>query len=488
MQSELNLAFAGLHRLLLPFLGGVSELPPLQRSALDASFGRAATEAPDIFLVGVASLGLIADAAADVPVLLVVDDAQWLDAPSAQVLAFVARRLELEPVVALFGLRDGMSGEADMTGLPEIRLDPLDDETARALLRESAGDLPDARRDRIVHDAAGNPLALTELPRAVALAGDVAVTEPLPLTERLERVFAARLGELNRDARTVLLLAALDAGSRREHDRAAELLLGRPVVPRSRDEITAAGLGKIAGEHFEFRHPLVLSAVHQAASADERRQAHHALARVLEGDPDRGVWHAAAAAKTPDERVSSQLEAVAGRAAQRGAREVAVVALERAAELSGTLPARKRRLLQAAEVSLEIGRSAVTVRLLEEASALDLAPHERARAEFWLEVLRGRWSGADGIRAFARAAETLIESGDSATALETLHSIAVRAYWSHLDDETRRELVAVTERLDVGRRRATAGDGAGPCRSGRPRDAGDRDARVKHACGSGGSA
>jgi len=450
-QSELNLAFAGLHRLLLPFLGGVWDLPPLQRSALEAAFGRADAEALDIFLVGVASLGLIADAAADSPVLLVVDDAQWLDGPSAQVLAFVARRLEPEQVVVLFGLRDGVSGGAEMDGLPEIRLDPLDDDTARSLLRETAGDLPVALCDRIVRDALGNPLALIELPRAVARAGEVSLIQPLPLTERLEQVFAARLGDLSLDARTLLLLSALDAGGRDELCRAAEMLLGRPVATGGWDEISAAGLGELAGEHLEFRHPLVVSAVHQAASADERRQAHHVLALVLAGDPDRGVWHAAAAATTPDERVSSELEAAAERAAQRGGREVAVVALQRAAELSGTSPARKRRLLRAAEVALEIGRSAMTVRLLEDASALDLAPHERARVEFWLEVLRGDWSGADGIRAFARAAETLIESGDSATALETLHSIAVRAYWSHLDDETRRELVAVTERLDVGR-------------------------------------
>jgi AAA ATPase domain len=200
-QSELNLTFAGLHRLLLPFLGGVSDLPPLQRSALDAAFGRAGAEAPDIFLVGVASLGLIADAAADAPVLLVVDDAQWLDGPSAQVLAFVARRVGLEQVVVLFGVRDEVSGGAEMAGLPEVRLDPLDDDTARSLLRESAGDLPDALSDRIVRDAAGNPLALIELPRAVARAGDMSLIQPLPLTERLEQVFAARLGDLSLDAR-----------------------------------------------------------------------------------------------------------------------------------------------------------------------------------------------------------------------------------------------------------------------------------------------
>src|SRR5262249_51524119 len=170
VQPEVNLAFAGLHRLLLPFFDGMSQLPSLQRSALEAAFGQAGSEAPDIFLVGVASLGLIADAAANDPVLQVVDDVHWLDAPTAQVLAFVARRLELEPVVVLFALRDGMPVEADLAGLPELRVDPLDEDAARALLHESACDLPDGLQTRILREAAGNPLALVQLPPASARA------------------------------------------------------------------------------------------------------------------------------------------------------------------------------------------------------------------------------------------------------------------------------------------------------------------------------
>src|SRR5262249_19396918 len=204
--------------------------------------------------------------------------------------------------------RDGMPVEADLAGLPELRVDPLDEDAARALLHESACDLPDDLQARILREAAGNPLALIELPRAVARAGEVPPTEPLPLTERLERTVAARLGELSLDARTLLLLAALDAGSRGELCRAAELMLGRPVAQGSWDAIASAGLGNLAGGQFRFRHPLVTSAVHQAASAEARQRAHDVLARALDGDPDRAVWHAAAAASSSDEQVASRLE------------------------------------------------------------------------------------------------------------------------------------------------------------------------------------
>jgi hypothetical protein len=299
VQSEAQLPFAGLHQLLQPFLGNLDALPVPQRRALESALGMTEGDTPDIFLIGLATLGLLAEAAEDAPVLLVVDDTHWLDRPSCEVLAFVGRRLAPEAVLLLLAARDAVPSGLDDAGLPELRVVGLDDSAARSLLREAAPTLPADLQERVLREAAGNPLALMELPAAAARYTDRPGVEPLPLTARLESAFAGRIADVKEDARLLLLLAALDDGPIERQARAAGILLGQAVDAAAFGSAAAVGLGSIAGERFEFRHPLIRSAVQQAASAEERRRAHSALARVLANDVDRSVWPAGPTLTSP---------------------------------------------------------------------------------------------------------------------------------------------------------------------------------------------
>src|SRR6476619_4014713 len=339
--SEAQLAFAGLHQLLLPLLGRLELLPDPQRQALETAFGSADGDAPDLFLIGLATLGRVAERSVETPLLLVVDDAHWLDRPSSEVLAFVARRVESDPAVLLFGIREGLPSSFDDAGLPELSLSGLDEDASNALLDLGAAPLPVDLRRRILEQAAGNPLALIALPAAAAELGEHAPRSvPLPLTARLEHAFASRLTTLGADVQRLLLLAALDEVDLAELSRAA----GKPVDPADLEPAVVAGLGTLDSGVFRFRHPLIVSAVKQAATAYELRSAHAALAEALADEPDRAVWHRAAAAAGPDEVVAEELDAAAQRATNRGAGDVAVSAFERAAELSIEPQRRAQRL------------------------------------------------------------------------------------------------------------------------------------------------
>ena len=220
--SEAQLAFAGLHQLLLPLLGRLDLLPEPQRRALETAFRIAEGEAPDLFLIGLATLGLVAERSAETPLLFVVDDAQWLDRPSSEVLAFVARRIESDPAVLLVGIREGLPSCFDEADLPELPLSGLDQDASNAILDLGAAALPVDLRRRILEEAAGNPLALIELPAAAAELGtDTPQSGPLPLTARLEQAFASRLTMLGADVQRLLLLAALDEVDLAELSRAA---------------------------------------------------------------------------------------------------------------------------------------------------------------------------------------------------------------------------------------------------------------------------
>ena len=228
--SEANLPFAGLHQLLQPRIAELGTLPSPQRAALEAAFGMTEEAAPDLFLIALATLNLLADVAERAPLLLVVEDAHWLDRSTSQVLAFVARRLSLERILLLLAIRDGTDSVFDTAGLDELRVEPLDDESAAELLDSQAPDLVPSVRERLLRDAAGNPLALIELPDAVETAGRTTLPDHLPLTARLETAFAARLPELPTPARTVLLVAAADGGmSLPDVLDAAAAIEGRPV-------------------------------------------------------------------------------------------------------------------------------------------------------------------------------------------------------------------------------------------------------------------
>jgi hypothetical protein len=293
VQSEARLPFGGLHQLLRPILGLAEGLHARQREALLAVLGMSDDVAPELFLVGLATLELIGDAAANSPVLLIVEDAQWLDDPSRTVLGFVARRLELEQTVMLIAIRDGFETPFDDVELPELRLQGLDPAAAEALLDAHAPGLEPLLRERILAEAAGNPLALVELPVGLPLEeldeGEL-LPSPLPLTARLERAFATQASELPAATRTLLRVAAVDDGGLLDEVLSATRVLeGAGLTVDSVTPAVDAQLVEIEGTVLRFRHPLVRSSIYQAASVSERQAAQAALSTVLVGQPDRQV-------------------------------------------------------------------------------------------------------------------------------------------------------------------------------------------------------
>jgi AAA ATPase domain len=319
VEAEVELPFSGLQQLCAPLLGAVEELPPPQRDALESAFGLRAGSRPDQFLIGLAVLTLLSGAAESRPVVCLVDDAQWLDRSSAQVLSFVARRLEAEGVLMVFAERDS-SSSGGLAGLPELRLPRLSDADARELFDSTNLGVFDERvRDRIVAETRGNPLALLELPRALdpaRQAGGFAVSDASPLQGRIEESFRLRAGELPADTQRLLLLAAaepLGDPSLLWRASAAVGLSTDAAAPAEAAELITVN-GRVT-----FRHPLLRSAIYGAAPPEERRAAHRALADATdpELDPDRRAWHRAHAALEPDEDVpSSSAQRIArGRAA-----------------------------------------------------------------------------------------------------------------------------------------------------------------------------
>jgi DNA-binding CsgD family transcriptional regulator len=453
VESEAQLPFAGLHQLLLPSLGLLTRLPQPQRDALEMAFGLASHgEVSDAFLIGLATLGLVSELATESPVLLVVDDAHWLDRSSAKVLAFVARRLEMEPTALLLAERDGVRNAIDEAGLAEVTVGRLDDDASRALLDVGGADLSERLKARVLEQAAGNPLALTELPIAASgfAAEPTSGFDAFPLTARLERAFASRLGELDADARALLLVAALEEAEPNRLTSAAVRFRGGAISPDGWTPAVAAGLGTLASDGFHFRHPLVRSAVEQAASPEERRRAHAALTEALADDPDRSAWHAARAAAEPDETVAARLEAAAERAQHRGAHAVAAAALERSARLTPDLGRRALRLQRAGVLAWELGQPSDSTRLFREAQQLGLPPFEQAVAAHYLETFEGNLSSAEAaLRAFAAVAEQRRAAGDDRGAINAVDSLLVRIFWGELSDEVRRDASEIVNGLRV---------------------------------------
>jgi DNA-binding CsgD family transcriptional regulator len=348
-ESESPLAFAALQRLLWPLRGKIGALPVPQQAALRAALGEAEGDG-DRFLTFLGTLSLLADAAAEAPVLAVVDDAHWLDDASAAALLFCARRLQAERIVLLFAARDGEAHAFDAPDLPTLLLGGVTGEDATALLATRAGHAVDpAVRDHLVAATAGNPLALGELADALTgdqLAGRLPLPAQLPLTGGVERAFLDRYRRLGEPAQRLLLLAAADDTGRLTVVRDAADRLG--PGDDALDDAERAGLLRADGDQITLFHPLVRSAVYGTASSTQRRTVHRALADVLAADPDRRAWHLAAAADRPDENVVAALDDVAERATGRGGHEAAGAAWARAAELTAAGPARGRRLYLAA--------------------------------------------------------------------------------------------------------------------------------------------
>ena len=314
---------------------GSSACRRLSGTALATAFGLSTGTPPDRFIVGLAVLGLLSDAAHE-PLLCLVDDAHWLDRVSAQVLAFVARRLQAESVALLFATRT-TSDDDPLTGLPELLLDGLSNADARELLISATpGRLDDRVAERIVAETHGNPLALLELPRTATpaeLAGGFGLPATLPLPGRIEESFRQRIERLSPETHRLLLLAAADPVGDPALLRRAAALLG--IRLEAAEPAEAAGLLQLGGQ-VRFHHPLVRSAVYRAAAPEDRRQVHRALADATdpEVDPDRRAWHRAQAAAEPDEDVASELERSADRAQARGGLAAAAAFLERAAMMT----------------------------------------------------------------------------------------------------------------------------------------------------------
>jgi len=456
VQSETRFAFAGLHQLLRPLLGSLNKLPGPQRRGLEMAFGIADAlegKAPDVFLIGLGALGVVTDAAGQSPLLLVVEDAQWLDGPSREVLGFVGRRLAMEPAILLLSIRDGVESPADEIGLPGLRVPPLAQAAADALLSFQAAGLPPDLHARLLREAEGNPLALIELPKALAShdSSRAVARSPLPLTARLEEAFAARLPYLAADTRALLLLASLDdSGETADLLAAAGLMLARLVRTEAFGPAVAGGLGVVESGRFRFRHPLMRSAVQQAAAPAERRRGHAALAQVQADQPDWSIWHRAAAADQPAETIAADLDELAKRAELRGGSDVAVAALELAAGLSDQ-PQRGRRLVRAAFLAYMAGRWDVSLRLARQAQPLALGAYDRTLAAYLLELLSGSWSGPDSIRGFLQVAEDLAVAGDYTQALQAIEVVSLRLHFGNPDDETRQRVVAVASRVTASR-------------------------------------
>ena len=446
VQSETHLPFAGLHQLLRPVRARAADLPAVLRAALDAAFGLTEEVAPEAFRIAMAALDLLAEVAGEAPVLVLVDDAHWLDRPTADVLAFVARRIESDPIVLLAATRDGYAPALADVGLPEHRLAGLDEATAGELLAASAPGVSLPVRAQVLREAAGNPLALLELP--AALDDEPGVPGGLPLTARLERAFAGRAADLPEATRLVLLVAALnDADALDEVLDAAGVLAGADLGLDAVVPAADAGIVSVDLHALRFRHPLIRSAVAQSASLAQRRNAHQALAGVLDDQPDRRAWHRAALLTGAHEDIALELEAAAARARQRGALAVAVTATSRAAEL-GELAGRSRRLLAAAGLAVELGRRDVVERVLSEVDRLPLGDLERARVT-WIEETASTRPLGDVARfsSLIAAAERAGAAGDHDLHVDLLWLVASRAWWVDPGPEARALLIAAARRL-----------------------------------------
>jgi DNA-binding CsgD family transcriptional regulator len=446
-----DVPYAGLQQLAASLGARLDVLAEPQRSALASALGTGEATVPDVNLVGLAILNLVAEAAARAPVLVVADDVQWLDDPTRRILAFMARRVRTEPVLLLGAAREGYRGRLAADELTTLLLPPLSGADAESLLDAIAPGLPPAGRRRVLSEAAGNPLALTELSRVMS-SGVAGSPGMLPLTERLERAFTDRLATLPAPTVALLRMAAVTDGTALgEVIAAARAWTGADIGPADFDPAVSAMLVDVVGAEVRFRHPLMRSAIHQSMTAADRRAAHAVLAQVLPAaQDDRRVRHQAAATALPDESVAAPLAAVADPAARRGGVAAAVDALSRAAALSEDVEARTERLLRAADFAVELGQRDTMTRLLDQATASGLSAQQRVKVS-WLrgsfdEGLRQQASNAAMLTALA---EEVAAGGDVAQAVRILWSAAQLCFWSEPGPRVRQLVLAAAERLPL---------------------------------------
>jgi DNA-binding CsgD family transcriptional regulator len=403
VESEMELAYAGLHQLCAPLLDHLERLPVPQRDALATIFGLSSGPPPDRFLVGLATLTLVAEVAEAQPLVCFVDDAQWLDQASAQVLGFVGRRLLAERVALVCTARTSI-GDDVLVGLPELPIHGLGDSDARALLLDNVhGPLDAAVCDQIISESHGNPLALLELPRtwnAAALAGGFGLPGSQPVVSKIEQSYVRRLRQLPADTQLLVLAAAAEPLGDPVLLHRAAATLGVEIASVS--SAVDAGLLQMAGR-VEFSHPLVRSAVYRSAAAEDRHRVHRALAEATDADadPDRRAWHLAQATPGAGEAVAAELERSSGRAQARGGVAAAAAFLQRAVALTVDPARRAERALAAAQASFQAGAFDAALGLLATAEAGPLDERQRARAA----LLRGHVAFVSG---YGRDAPSLL--------------------------------------------------------------------------------
>jgi len=454
VQSEAHLPFAGLHQVLRPVLDRLERLPRALGTALRVAFGLEEAPPPEPFRIALAALELLAEVAVDSALVVVVEDAHWIDRPTADVLSFVARRIDAEPVLLLMVVRAGFDTPLVKQGLPEMRVDPLDPVHAARLLDDLAPDLRPWDRERVLAAAVGTPLALMELPTSFR---DGAAPSPVPggdwvLSERLEQAYMTRVDALPAHALALVRLVATD-----DSDDLSEVLAAAPSVidgwDGSADDLQPAieaGVLEVSEGRVRFRHPLMRSAVYQAARDPERRRAHSALAGVLDRQPDRRAWHLAASTSQPTEHVAAEVERMAVRSQARGGTTAAFAALRRAAELTPDLARRGERLLRAAATALELGEPESALPLMDVAEALITARVPRAR----LELLRhsidpGRPGDPATVLFLVETAEEMALVGEIDLALAFLTAAAMQSWWADPGEPARERVVVSVARLPV---------------------------------------
>ena len=449
-RSEAPLAFAGLHQLLGPVLDRLDRLPGPQQDAISAAFGLSDRAAPDLFFVGLATLGLLGEAANDAPILALVEDGQWLDRATCDVITFVARRLAADPIVFLTSIRRGIPTPLTAAGIPELVVDGLDPTASALLLSQHGAGLPPMVRTRILDEAQGNPLALIELPEAFRRAQlhELAALPPLlPMSERLQALFARQLEALPALTRDMLLLSAL------ETDASVTDVVGAAQVwhgTASIDDLLPAvsgGMVQLDESGMRFRHPLIRSAVHGASNLAQRQAAHAALADVFAEREDHGLWHRAAAALDTNDDLATELAELARHAQERGTMDVAVAALERAADLTTDRSLRSHHLLHAAELASDLGRVDTLQRLLGlvEARRIDVA--DQARSAWLHEMLAPGLPTRAARVVLLDTAERARRAGHPELAVRVLWVVAMKCWWHSIDDDEWEPVRAAVDRL-----------------------------------------
>jgi DNA-binding NarL/FixJ family response regulator len=429
VESEISMEFGGLHQLLVPFLPRLDGLPPPQRSALRVAFGQEAGPPPERFLVGLAALTLLSQAAEEQPLLCIIDDAHWLDPESAQVLGFVARRLCADRVGFIAAVGEP-AAQRVFEQLPTITVDGLPDAEARELLTSvAAGALNAQAVDRILADTRNNPLALVELGTeytADQLSGRAVQPEPLPLGQRLQEHFLRQVRSLPPDAQAFALLAAADPGGDRARLWRAAVQAG--IDPDAASAETAgAGVLEFPGNAVRFRHPLLRSAVYHGANAADRRQAHRAWSEA--GLPDLRVWHLAAAAVIPDEELAAELQDTAERAGTRGGYAARAALLRRSADLTPDDARRAEREVALAEARLMAGDPAGAQKILDGALPRPASVTACCRAQRLEGAIRfAQGNAAESARILASASNALVD--DDRMARDTMLLALQAAIWA----------------------------------------------------------